>query len=299
MVDTANTPAEASGGASRSGRHGRNHQAGKDMRDKPQLSVKDVWEVGEAYGMFMGRWSRLVAAEFLQWLSVPARSEWLDVGCGIGTLSRAILDLVNPARVVGIDRAPGFVSFADENIRDARAAFETGSAESLNSGANTYDAVVSGLVLNFVPQPDRAVSEMKRVVRSGGVVGAYVWDYADKMQLLRHFWDAAAVLDPQASTLDEGNRFPLCNAKRFGDLFVEQGLNNVEVRSIDVETHFTDFQDYWSPFLSGQGPAPSYVASLTNKPQSQLRELVRAGLPVSADGGITLTARAWAVRGYP
>ncbi len=298
MADAANTPPESAGGASRSGRHDRNHQAGKDMREKPQLSVKDVWEVGEAYGLFMGRWSRLVAVEFLQWLSVAARSEWLDVGCGIGTLSRAILDFVNPARVVGIDQAPGFVSFAKENIRDARAAFEIGAAESLKSAANTYDAAVSGLVLNFVPQPDRAVSEMKRVIRQGGVVAAYVWDYADRMQFLRHFWDAAAALDAQARALDEGKRFPLCNAERLGDLFVEQGLNNVEVRTIDVQTRFADFQDYWSPFLSGQGPAPSYVASLGKEQQSELRELIRAGLPVSADGGIHLTARAWAVRGY-
>jgi len=260
--------------------------------------VKDVWEIGAAYESFMGRWSRLAAVEFLQWLSVPTGSTWLDVGCGTGILTQAILDFADPVSVTGIDQASGFISFAGNHIRDTRARFEVGSAESLNSGANTYDAVVSGLVLNFVPNVDRAVLEMRRVTKPGGVVAAYVWDYADKMGLLRHFWDAAVALDSQAAMLDEGKRFLLCDPERLRNLFVAQGLNDVDVRSIDVQTHCVDFQDYWSPFLSGQGPAPSYVASLNNDQRADLRERVRARLPISAHGTIDLIARAWAVKGY-
>lgn len=260
--------------------------------------ITDVWEIGGAYGLFMGRWSRLVAVEFLQWLSVPPKGEWLDVGCGTGMLSQTILELADPVKVKGVDQAPGFVSFAREHIRDARAGFETGSAESLRSGPSIYDAVVSGLVLNFVPHGNHTVSEMRRVAKPGGVVAAYVWDYADKMELLRHFWDAAVFLAPKVTKLDEGKRFPLCNPERLRDLLVEHGLDKVEVRPIDVQTRFADFQDYWLPFLSGQGPAPSYVASLTTQQQSDLRERVRSGLPISPDGTINLIARAWAVRGY-
>ena len=268
------------------------------MHEQSQPEVKDVWEIGAAYESFMGRWSRLVAVKFLQWLPVPSGNTWLDVGCGTGILSQTILNLTDPKTVRGIDQAPGFVSFAENHIRDPRADFQVGSAESLNLEPNTYDAVVSGLVLNFVPKGDQAVSGMKRVTKPGGVVAAYVWDYADKMQLLRHFWDAAVALDSRAAALDEGKRFPLCSPERPRSLFVAQDINNVDVRSIDVQTHFVDFQDYWSPFLSGQGPAPSYVSSLSKKQQFDLQERVRAGLPISAHGTIDLIARAWAVKGY-
>ncbi len=266
--------------------------------DESQPRVKDVWENGDAYGVFMGRWSRLIAVKFLEWLSVPAGSKWLDVGCGTGILSQTILDVTDPVIVRGIDQASGFVSFAENHIRDPRASFEVGSAEFLPSESNIYDAAVSGLVLNFIPKGDQAVSELKRVIKPGCVVAAYVWDYADKMQLLRHFWDAAVLLDSEAAMLDEGKRFPLCNPEKLRELFAAQGLKSVEVKAIEVQTHFTDFEDYWSPFLSGQGPAPSYLASLNKGQQSDLREQVRAHLPISAHGTIDLVARAWAVRGY-
>lgn len=260
--------------------------------------VNDVWEIGGAYESFMGRWSRLVAVEFLQWLSVPAGSSWLDVGCGTGILSQAILESANPGKVRGIDQAPGLISFAKEHVRDPRATFDVELADAHMSGRDTYDAVVSGLVLNFIPNADQAVSEMRRATNHGGVVAAYVWDYAGRMQLLRYFWDAAVVLDSHAAALDEGRRFPLCSPEILRDLFIGQGLKSVDVESIDIQTHFGDFQDFWTPFLSGQGPAPSYVATLNAEQQSLLRELIRSALPVSAQGAIDLMARAWAVRGY-
>ncbi len=267
------------------------------MNEQPQSKVKDTWEAGEAYGFFMGRWSHLVAVEFLRWLSVAPKKEWLDVGCGTGMLSRTILDVADPLTVKGIDQAAGFISFAGNSIRDARARFEIGLAESIKSEPNTYDAVVSGLALNFVERDDLAVSEMKRVAKKGGVIAAYVWDYAVKMQFLRHFWNVAMSLDSRAAEYDEGKRFPLCNPESLRDLFVEQGLGNVVVRPIEVQTHFTNFEDYWSPFLAGQGPAPSYVASLGMEQQLALKERVRVELPVATDGTIDLIARAWAVRG--
>ena len=128
-----------------------------------------------------------------------------------------------------------------------------------------FDAVVSGLILNFVPEPDGALSEMARVVRLGGVLAAYVWDYAEGMQMMRHFWDAAVALDPRASEMDEGRRFTLCNPEPLSDLFRTAELKKVEVRAIDVPTVFRDFDDYWSPFLGGQGPAPGYAMSLSQE----------------------------------
>jgi SAM-dependent methyltransferase len=148
----------------------------------------------------------------------------------------------------------------------------------------TFDAVVSGLVLNFVPEPDRAVSEMARVARRGGTVTAYVWDYAEGMQMMRHFWDAAGELDPRARELDEGRRFPLCGPEPLTDLFRTTGLDKVEVRAIDVPTVFRDFDDYWSPFLGGQAPAPGYAMSLGQERRARLRERIRAGLPTNPEG---------------
>jgi SAM-dependent methyltransferase len=173
-----------------------------------------------------------------------------------------------------------------------------GDIQALPVKAGVYDAVVSGLALNFVPQPQRAVVEMARIAGPNGVVAAYVWDYAGKMQLLRLFWDAAVALDQAAYALDEGHRFPLCQPEPLMALFESAGLRNVDVRPIDVATDFRDFDDYWSPFLGGQGPAPSYAMSLSENQRAALRERIRAGLPFARDGSIPLVARAWAVRGY-
>jgi SAM-dependent methyltransferase len=213
-------------------------------------------------------------------------------------LTQTILESTDPAKVRGIDQASGFISFAQNHIRDPRAIFDVGTVESLTPDPNPYDAVVSGLVLNFIRNGDQAVSAMRRITNKGGVIAAYVWDYAGRMQLLRYFWDAATALDSEAAVLDEGKRFPLCNPERLKELFTAQGLDNVDVISIDVQTQFVDFQDYWTPFLSGQGPAPSYVASLNTERQSTLRETVRSALPISSRGTIDLIARAWAVKGY-
>ncbi len=258
---------------------------------------KDFWASADDYEAYVGRWSRLVAREFLKWLAIPAGSQWLDVGCGTGVLSHVILQFADPARVQGIDRSESFVGFATEHVQDTRVQFEVRDAETLMADSGTFDAAVSGLVLNFVAQPDRAVAEMRRVTRSGGVVAAYVWDYAGGMQMMRHFWDAAIALDPKASELDQGRRFPICHPSALSQLFGSAGLHDVEVRPIEVPTVFRDFDDYWSPFLGGQGPAPSYLMSLRDEPRAALRERIRAGLPQVPDGSISLVARAWAVRG--
>lgn len=263
------------------------------MSSKP----KDSWASGEDYERYVGRWSRLVAREFLKWLAIPAGGQWLDVGCGTGALSQTILQFAEPAKVEGIDRSESFVALARVNAKDNRVQFEVGDAESLTTDSGTFDIAVSGLVLNFIPQPERAVAEMRRVTRSGGVVAAYVWDYAGRMQMMRHFWDTAIALDPNASELDQGRRFPICQPDALSRLFESAGLHKVEVHPIEVSTLFRDFDDFWSPFLGGQGPAPSYLMSLSDERRATLREQIHARLPVALDGSIPLVARAWAVRG--
>jgi SAM-dependent methyltransferase len=257
----------------------------------------DVWSVGAAYEAYVGRWSARVAREFVRWLAVPPGRSWLDVGCGTGALAAAVVAAAEPARIVGVDPSPTFLDDARIRVADARAEFVVGDALSLPLPDGACDAVVSGLALNFVPEPDRAVAEFARVARPGGVVAAYVWDYAGGMAMLRHFWDAAAALDPTAADLDEGRRFPLCRPDVLRGLWTDAGLDRVTVEAVDVATTFADFDDFWTPFLGGQGPAPGYVATLTASRRDDLRDLLRSRLPAGPDGGIALTARAWAVRG--
>ena len=267
------------------------------MDDQKRVDGTAWWGSGNAYEPYVGRWSRPVAREFLAWLAVPPGGRWLDVGCGTGALSESILSLASPGEVVGIDPSPEFVAFARDRLRDPRVTFDIGDAQALGAASATFDAAVAGLVLNFVPEPGRAVSEMARVTRPGGTVAAYVWDYAEGMQMMRHFWDAAVELDPKARELDEGGRFTLCKPEPLANLFRRTGLENVEVRAIDVPTVFRGFDDYWSPFLAGHAPAPAYAMSLSQERRAALRERIRANLPTNPEGEHHLTARAWAVRG--
>jgi SAM-dependent methyltransferase len=263
----------------------------------PRSTPQDVWAVGQAYESYVGGWSRRVAAEFLSWLAVPPGAAWLDVGCGTGALTQSILAHAAPSRVLGLDASTGFIEHARATTPDARAAFAIGDGQRLELPDRTFDAAVSGLVLNFLPRPELAAAEMVRVIRPGGLVAAYVWDYAGRMELLRRFWDAAVALDPAAADLDEGRRFPLCRPARLAELLEGAGLTQVETRPIDVPTPFVDFERYWAPFRGGQGPAPTYVSGLDAPAREALCEHLRTTLPSAQDGSISLLARAWAVRG--
>jgi SAM-dependent methyltransferase len=263
------------------------------MQQVPQ----DQWSVGDNYERYIGRWSRLVARQFVTWLAVPPKLHWLDVGCGTGALTQAILQDCAPALVLGIDPSAGFITLAREHVNDTRVGFQSGSAQALPIMSASVDVVVSGLVLNFTPDPAAALADMARVVRPGGTVAAYVWDYADGMQMLRLFWDAASSLDQGAFALDEGRRFPVCMREALRALWRDGGLAKIECCDIDVPTIFSSFDDFWVPFLGGQGPAPAYCCTLAEAARAALRDRLRAMLPVDADGRIALTARAFAVRG--
>jgi SAM-dependent methyltransferase len=228
-------------------------------------------------------------------LGIPAGRKWLDVGCGTGALCAAIMDHCSPSSVAGVEPSEGFLKTATENLA-GRAALHQGSATAIPLGDGSVDVVVSGLVLNFVPDQRAALAEMARVTGKQGTVAAYVWDYAGKMELMRFFWDAAVELDPDASNLDEGVRFPVCHPQALEKLFVGAGLEGVEVKPIDIPTQFARFDDYWHPFLGGQGPAPAYAMSLDETTRARLRDRLRERIPTAANGTISLTARAWAIR---
>jgi SAM-dependent methyltransferase len=212
-------------------------------------------------------------------------------------LSEAILASQAPASVLGVDLSAGFLEVARGRLADPRVRLELGDAQALPLRDASVDRAVSGLVLNFVAEPARMAAEMRRVVRPGGELALYVWDYAGRMELMRYFWDAAVALDPAAAELREGRRFSICEPGRLADLFAAAGLVEIATCAIDVPTVFADLDDYWRPFTGAQGPAPSYCMSLAEDRRSALRERLRATLPTAPDGSIALTARAFAVRG--
>jgi SAM-dependent methyltransferase len=260
-------------------------------------AVRDRWAAGSTYEDFMGRWSRQLAPRFVSWLRIPGGVHWLDVGCGTGALTNAICSHADPASVLGCDPAEPFIDYARNHSRDTRASFVVARAGGLPGRADGYGSVTSLLALNFFPDPEAAVREMRSLTAAHGVVSACVWDYAGGMEFLRCFWDAVAALDSAAGKLDEGERFPLCRPDALVHLFRAVGLGDVRCDPIEIPTEFAGFDDYWRPLLGGTGPAPSYVASLDVGRRATLARTLEHALPRRSDGKITLTARAWAVRG--
>jgi SAM-dependent methyltransferase len=274
--------------------------AGDGLSEVPvggAVTASDAWSSGQSYESYIGGWSRLVAAEFVPWLAVPPGARWLDVGSGTGALTDLALVHCAPSEVVGVEPSEGFREYAATHVPDPRASFRAGDAQALPVDDAAFDVVVSGLVLNFVPDRPAALAEMRRAVRPGGTVAAYVWDYPGEMQLLRYFWDAAVAVTPAAAALHEGTRFDFCRPEPLRALFTDDGLRDVAVEPIVVPTDFASFDAYWAPFLSGTGPAPAYASSLRYEDRAALRDGLRARLPTAEDGSIQLTARAWAVSG--
>ena len=258
--------------------------------------VIDSWSTGDPYEYFMGRWSSLVASSFTDWLSPSVGLKWLDMGCGSGALSQAIINKHNPACVIAVDQSEGFIETAKKRLGD-HIDCRIGNALSLPLADSSVNVVVSGLVLNFISEPQKALEEMRRVTSQGGTVAVYIWDYPGKMEFLKYFWDAAVKLEPKAKDMHEGIRFLNFGVDRLKDLFCHSGFLEVEAVAIEISTHFKDFEDYWNPFLGGQGPAPTYLLSLNNSAREKLRNSLFKCLPILSDGSIPMVARAWAVRG--
>jgi SAM-dependent methyltransferase len=245
-----------------------------------------MFSESDGYERFMGRWSRRLAPLFVTFAGVTEGDRVLDVGSGTGALSAAAA-AVESVRVTGIEPSPAYVRYAQEHT-DGR--FEVGDALALPFRDDAFDRTLSMLVLNFVPDAAVALQQMIRVTRPGGVVAAAVWDYGDGMRMLRTFWDAAVALDTGAEPRDE-RHMPLCTRGALAELWRTQGLRDVDEQPLTIDMAFASFDDYWQPFLCGQGPAGSYVSSLSDSARHTLESKLRA------DVELTMRARAWAVRG--
>jgi len=262
------------------------------------IHVGDGWNAGNTYEGFMGRWSRPLAREFIGWLNAPPDGHWLDVGTGTGALAAAICELAGPASVVACDSSAPFIAAARGARHDPRVTFLVAGAADLPLRERGYDAVVSGLALNFFLDPQLAIAKQLGAVHTDGLVGAFVWDYAGGMEFLRHFWDAAITVDPKAEEMDEGRRFPICHPEALEAVFRSAGAQRLTSSSLSVPTTFSSFDDYWLPFLGGTGPAPGLVAALTDEQRLALVAELKRRLGVEGGGPIELQARAWAVAGH-
>jgi SAM-dependent methyltransferase len=257
----------------------------------------DAWTAGAAYERYMGRWSRLLGRAFIEWLRPERNAHWLEIGCGTGALTGTVAALAAPASIVGCDPSAPFVEHARDALADGRISVVIAASDELPTRAGGFDFIVSGLVLNFIPEREAALVSMRERARPGGTVAAYVWDYQGGLEFLRYFWEAAVALDPGAASLDEARRFEGWNADTLQALFRDSGLSEIESVRLEVTTSFANFEDYWEPFLGGTGPAPSYVAALDRVHRDRLEESLRSRLRSKGDEGLVLRAAAHAVRG--
>ena len=260
-------------------------------------TAKDAFDDPAGYERYIGRWSRFIAVKFLDWLNVGPGKIWLDVGAGTGILTQVILDRAAPKKVVAIDISDRYLDYARQAVPDPRAEFIVGDAANLATETTGFEAAVAGLVLNFVPVPADGVRGMREAVKSGGTVAAYVWDYGDRMEMVRHFWDAAMSVDPAAREFKAQTQYAICNPDSLRELFEAAGLRNVETTPIDISTTFADFDDFWQPFLGAQGSTSKFFRSRDEAGKEAIRHHLLEQLPIASDGTIPLTARAWAVKG--
>jgi SAM-dependent methyltransferase len=252
----------------------------------------------EAYERFMGRWSRLAAPLLVDFADVPETGRVLDVGSGTGALAFVIAERKPRSHVLGIDPSKEYVAYAiRKNPFGNRASFEVGDVQQLRFADAMFQGSLSLLVFNFIPDPAKALREVRRVTMPGGRISAAVWDYGAGMRMLRVFWDAAVSIAPEADRVDE-RRMPLCRAGELSELWKRGGLENIQEQPLDIRMRFESFADYWDPFLLGQGPAGAYVRSMDRDRLRLLRAEVKRRLSITReDRPFTLPARVWAVRG--
>jgi SAM-dependent methyltransferase len=250
-----------------------------------------------AYERFMGRWSRQVAPLLVRFADIRDGQAVLDVGSGTGALALAAAQVAPSAQITGVDPSASYASYAQGRAPTERVRFVVGDAQALQVSDASFERVVSLFVMNFIPDRAKALREMIRVARPDGLIAAAVWDYGDGMQMLRMFWDEAVALDPAVAGRDERN-MPLSRQGALAAFWREHGLAEVEEQPLTIRMSFSSFEDYWEPFLGGQGPAGAHVARLSAARRDALRNRIRQRLVGDGpDRPIALEARAWAVKG--
>lgn len=254
---------------------------------------------GDGYELQMGRWSRRLAAPFLDFVGTSPGERILDVGCGTGCLAAAITDRCQPERIDGIDFSSAYIEHATRENRNDSVHFQVGDACALAFADRSFERVLSLLVLHFVPKADQAITEMRRVAKPGAVVGAAVWDARGGFVANRIFFDTAAALDPRANERRARNYTrPMTRPQELLRAWQAAGFRDVVDTSLAIRMEFASFEDYWAPYAGKDGPGAEYMACLNEAERTHLREAVRSAyLDGEADGPRSYAAIAWAVKG--
>jgi len=251
------------------------------------------------YEQLMGRWSRRLAPLLIDFAGLADGERVIDVGCGTGSLTFALPRAANIAEIAAIDFSPVFVEEARRRNQDSRISIRQADACALPFEDAYFDRALALLVLHFVPETGKAVSEMRRVTRPGGVVAAAVWDHLGGMPAMRMMWDTVAMMS-EAAREQRGRYFfqPMMRPGEMKDCFVGQGLLDVEETSLAIRMDFQSFDDYWEPIAAGEGPLGKYVASLGSGERAETDAAVRSayegGRP---DGPRSFVSVAWACKG--
>ncbi len=248
----------------------------------------------DAYDRYVGRYSPALARELASFAGVSPGDRALDVGCGPGALTAALVAVLSTDHVAAADPSESFVEACRQRHPGVRV--ELAPAESLPFGDGEFDHSLSQLVVNFMADAPAGLAEMRRVTRHGGVVTGCTWDYAEGMTLIRSFFDAAIALDSTAAEHDEGRSMRYCQPDELRDLWLETGLREVKVQPIVVRAAYDGFDDLWAPLEHGVGPVGAYTVSLDAAHRDALRDELRKRLGVG-EAPFELSARAWAARG--
>jgi SAM-dependent methyltransferase len=254
---------------------------------------------GAAYEVFLGRWTQRLAGPLIDFSAFPGRGRLLDVGCGTGSLARAMATRWPTRSVAGVDIAKPYIAYAQAQPRLDNLAFEIADAARLPFADRSFDGAVAQLVLNFVPDPVAALTEMKRVTAPGGRLAAAVWDFRGGLVYQRIFWDTAAGIHPGAATArDKLFSGALALPDGLPRAFAAAGLTQIEQASLTIRMDYASFDDYWAPLCGGQGPVGTYLVSLAPEVRARVEQAVAVAYWSGApDGPRSMTATAWAVRG--
>ena len=250
---------------------------------------------GEAYERMMGRWSQLAGATFLDWLAAPKDLSWLDVGSGNGTFTEVLITRCAPTAVQGIDPSEAQIAYARTRDAAKLAHFDTGDAQSLSFGEASFDVATMALVISFIPDQDKAVREMARVVLPGGWVATYMWDIPGGGLPQEPFRTAAKALGLSVPPPITGSE--VTQRDGLHALWERAGLEDIETRRIDVQVTYTDFDDFWQPNMALPAPTVQYVSKLPPSDKERVKEWLHESLPKDAQGRISYGAHANAVKG--